>query len=161
MNERKNGNLREVSKERASGFPIEVPFLETLGARLVEFTDQQAVVELKAQSQLLNSFEVLHGGVVMTLLDVAMAMAARPLDQDLSTLASAEHPGGNITVEMKTSFLGPATGDLRAIGTCLRRGGSLSFCEAELIDSRGRLCAKASGTFKFWQPRLNSKPMTD
>ncbi len=39
-----------------------------------------------------------HGGAVMTLLDVAMAVAAR----------SARKESGVVTIEMKTSFMLPA-----------------------------------------------------
>jgi acyl-CoA thioesterase len=107
-----------------------------------------------------NSWQVTHGGIVMTLLDVTMAMAGRPeesLEELKAAMAQTESaPIGNVTVEMKTSFIRPANsehGPLKAVGICLRRASSLSFCEAELFDGRGDLVAKSSGTFKFWRSR--------
>ena len=81
---------RTISNERASGFPIEVPFLEHLGARLVALTNDTATVELRLQPWLMNSWQVAHGGIVMTLLDVAMAMAGRPIEAEQEPV---EHPG--------------------------------------------------------------------
>ncbi len=89
----------------------------------------------------LNSWKVAHGGVIMTMLDIAMAIAGRSID-----------PGsrGGVTVEMKTSFLqpGPAGTRLVAIGKAFHRSTTMSFCEGEIRDSDDRLIAKAIGTFK-------------
>jgi uncharacterized protein (TIGR00369 family) len=89
-----------------------------------------------------NSWHVVHGGVLMTMLDVAMAIAGRSL--------KAEADGGNVTVEMKTSFVRPATGArLVARGHCYHLSTTLAFCEGEVLDDQQRICAKGSGTFKF------------
>jgi acyl-coenzyme A thioesterase PaaI-like protein len=152
---------RTISTERPSGFPIDVPFIEHLGLRMVEYTEHTAVIVLDVQPWMRNSWEVAHGGIVMTMLDVAMAMAGRPLTAENSTTKpstiddSKIEPTkvGNVTVEMKTTFIAPARGVLTAKGLCLKRATSLAFCEAELIDESHTLIAKSSGTFKFWRGR--------
>jgi uncharacterized protein (TIGR00369 family) len=152
---------RAVSAERPSGFPIDIPFIEHLGLRLVEYTEQTAVIVLDIQPWMRNSWEVAHGGIVMTMLDVAMAMAGRPLTpekltNDDSTIDNGnieQTRVGNVTVEMKTTFIAPARGVLTAKGLCLKRATSLAFCEAELYDESNTLIAKSSGTFKFWRGR--------
>jgi uncharacterized protein (TIGR00369 family) len=148
-------STRAISTARASGFPIEVPFLEHLGVKMIEYSDTRATVQLALEPCLLNSWQVAHGGVVMTLLDVAMAMAGRPLNADDHNAAGSVQalPVGNVTVEMKTSFMAPATGLLTARGLCIKRTATLSFCEAELFDGKDLLVAKASGTFKFWRAK--------
>ena len=82
-----------------------------------------------------------HGGVLLSLLDVVMAMAGWSLD-----------PGaeGGVTVEMKTSFLQPAKAGSRltASAHALHSSRSLAFCEGEIRDTDDRLIAKAMGTFK-------------
>jgi uncharacterized protein (TIGR00369 family) len=83
---------------------------------------------------------VAHGGVLMTMLDVAMAMAARS--------SNLEGPGV-AAVEMKTSFMRPGEGELRALGKLLHRTATMAFCEASVIDTEGQLCAHATGTFKY------------
>jgi uncharacterized protein (TIGR00369 family) len=119
-------------------FPLRIPFVEHLGLALDRLHDGEAELHVDLDPAHTNSWEVAHGGVVMTLLDVAMAHAAR-----------SEGPAaGMATIEMKTSFLRPATGRLRAVGRRLHRTATLAFCEAQLFDGHGRLCASASGTFK-------------
>jgi acyl-coenzyme A thioesterase PaaI-like protein len=50
---------------------------------------------------------------------------------------------------MKTSFVRPAEGELRAVGKLLHRTSTLAFCEASVFDDGGHLCAHATGTFKY------------
>jgi acyl-coenzyme A thioesterase PaaI-like protein len=54
-----------------------------------------------------------------------------------------------VTVEMKTSFMRPAEGELRAVGKLLHRTTTLAFCEGHVHNHRGEICAHASGTFKY------------
>jgi uncharacterized protein (TIGR00369 family) len=80
----------------------------------------------------------------MTLLDVAMAHAARSVN--------AKEPGhgpGVVTVEMKTSFMRPAEGRLCARAKLLHRSSTMAFCEGSVFDAGERLCAHATGTFKY------------
>ena len=58
-------------------FPLRIPFVEQLGFELWGFGGGQAEVRMDIAETHLNSWEVAHGGVLMTLLDVAMAHAAR------------------------------------------------------------------------------------
>jgi acyl-coenzyme A thioesterase PaaI-like protein len=50
---------------------------------------------------------------------------------------------------MKTSFMQAARGPLRATGKLLHRTATMAFTEGHVWDADGRLCAHASGTFKF------------
>jgi len=130
-----------------SGFE-KIPFMRELGAHLVRAENGEAEVSLELTEHHTNSWGVGHGGVVMSLLDVAMARAGM-------SLAGAE-PGadlGSVTVEMKTSFFRPARGHLMAKGRVLHRSTTMSYCEAELRDAHDRLIAKASGTFKYLSRR--------
>jgi uncharacterized protein (TIGR00369 family) len=122
--------------EKALGRSI--PFAQHLGIRLREKGGGRAVLELELRPELMNSFNAAHGGVVMTLLDLAMAIAARTTD---------ETAVGAITVEMKTSFIAVGKGTLVAEGKCLHHGSSVSFCESEAKDQSGRTIARATGTF--------------
>jgi uncharacterized protein (TIGR00369 family) len=128
----------------ANGFPINIPFVEELGIYLVSSGAGRSIIRLDTQPQHLNSWGVAHGGVVMTLLDVAMATAGRTLRTDLGT-------GGNVTIEMKSSFLRPARGRLEVRGVCLHATSTMAFCEAELYGEDLELAAKSSGTFKFFR----------
>ncbi len=125
-----------LSLSQAFGRPV--PFAEFLGMRLTCMERGLAVLEMELRPEFMNTWQVAHGGVVMTLADVALAVAARTLDD------AAE---GAITVELKVSFISPGEGRLIAEGRSLHAGKSLAFCEGEVKDQAGKLVAKALGTF--------------
>ncbi|MFN5049924.1 PaaI family thioesterase [Roseateles sp.] len=125
-------------------FPVHIPFVEELGLELHAMAEGQAELQVDLRQAHLNSWEVAHGGVLMTLLDVAMAPAARSIH--------ADQPGfgpGVVTVEMKTSFMRPGEGRLRAVGRLLHRSTTMAFCEGSVLGEDGKLCAHATGTFKY------------
>jgi uncharacterized protein (TIGR00369 family) len=125
-------------------FALDIPFVETLGMQLWRFDGGFAEISLEVRPEMQNSWAVAHGGVVMTLLDVVMAHAARSVRDD------ADHSApGIVTVEMKTSFMQPATGRLLASGRLLHGTKSMAFCDGSVHDASGALCAHATGTFKF------------
>lgn len=136
-------------------FGAHIPFVEELGFVLTRFEDGQSTLQYQPRPEHLNSFGVVHGGAVMTLLDVALASAARSVQPDL----------GVLTIEMKTSFMRGAPGDgtaLTAHGRLLHRTAKLAFTEASVYDAQGRLCAHATGTFKYAVRQVSaSQPPTD
>lgn len=125
-------------------FPVVIPFVDLLGFELVRFADGEAEIQLPLRDDLLNSFGVAHGGLSMTLLDVAMAHAARSVD-----LALGDKAPGVVTIEMKTSFMRPGQGRLRAVGKLLHRSTTMAFTEGSVFGGDGLLCAHATGTFKY------------
>ena len=138
--------------ERAMGFGVEIPFVELLGFELIAFADGRSEIHFPPKPSHLNSFNVTHGGALMTLLDVSMATAARSVTPEM----------GVVTIEMKTSFMQPAPGDgsrLTSKGRLIHRTATLAFTEATLFDAQGRACAHATGTFKYVK-RLVTGPKT-
>ena len=127
---------------QATGFLLSIPFIQELGVEFVSAQDGAALVALDLQPRHLNSWSGAHGGVIMSLMDVAMAVAGR---------TRFEGAGGGVTVEMKTSFLQPAHAGTRL--ACTARAfhctNTMAFCEAEVRDREERLIAKALGTFKY------------
>jgi uncharacterized protein (TIGR00369 family) len=124
-------------------FSVHIPFVELLGFELQKFEGGEATISFNPKPEHENSFNVVHGGASMTLLDVVMAHAAR----------SVEPAMGCVTIEMKTSFMRAAKGALTAHGTLLHRTATMAFTEGRIEDAEGKLCAHATGTFKF-VPRL-------
>jgi acyl-CoA thioesterase len=127
---------------QSTAFRLNVPFIKELGVEFISAADGRSVVALNLEPWHLNSWSVAHGGVLMSLLDVAMAVAGRSLN------AGA---GGGVTVEMKTSFLQPAKAGTRLLvsGFAYHRSMTMAFCEGEVRDTDDRLIAKAMGTFKY------------
>ena len=132
-----------------------IPFVAHLGFTLEKFEGGQSELHYAPQPTHFNSFDVTHGGAVMTLLDVVMATAARSLEPDM----------GAITIEMKTSFMRPArvaTGQkLLAKGQVQHRTRSMVFTEGHVYGPDGELCAMATGTFKYMPRRASAPPSTD
>ena len=129
--------------EKALGFGVEIPFVELLGFELIAFADGRSEIQFPPQPAHLNSFNVTHGGALMTLLDVSMATAARSVTPEM----------GVVTIEMKTSFMQPAVpsanGPLVAKGELMHRTATLAFTQSTVFDAAGRACAHATGTFKY------------
>ena len=127
-------------------FRNDIPFIADLGIEFVSAGSGRAVVALDLAPRHLNGWAVAHGGVIMTLLDVAMAVAGRSLDPAA---------GAGVTVEMKTSFIQPGHAGTRLLASAhaFHRSSTMSFCEAEVRDTAGRLVAKAMGTFKYLRDR--------
>ena len=124
-------------------FQVHIPFVEHLGFELQQFEDGQAQIAFNPRPEHENSFNVVHGGASMTLLDVVMAHAARSVEPSM----------GCVTIEMKTSFMRAAKGPLVAHGSLLHRTATMAFTEGRIVDAEGKLCAHATGTFKY-VPRL-------
>jgi uncharacterized protein (TIGR00369 family) len=127
-------------------FAVHIPFVELLGFELLAFDGGRSEIALEPREELTNSWSVVHGGVLMTLLDVAMASAARSPNQP-----GIESSPGVVTIEMKTSFMRPGLGRLVASGHLLHRTASMAFCEARVADAEGLVVAQATGTFKYLQ----------
>ena len=120
-------------------FGAYIPFVDHLGFEMVFFDEGQSELRYTPEPEHLNSFNVTHGGAVMTLLDVTLASAARSVDKGM----------GVVTIEMKTSFMQPARGTLTGKGRLIHRTGSMAFTEGTVFDSEGRVCAHATATFKY------------
>lgn len=120
-------------------FGVEIPFVHHLGFELVLFEGGQSELAYAPKPEHLNSFSVTHGGALMTLLDVTMAVAARSVQKDM----------GVVTIEMKTTFMQPARGKLAGKGRLMHRTATMAFTEATVFDEAGNACAHATGTFKY------------
>ena len=123
----------------ALSFGVDIPFVQLLGFELMLFEAGHSQIHYDPKPAHLNSFDVVHGGASMTLLDVAMAVAARSVAQEM----------GVVTIEMKTSFMQAARGALIAKGRLIHRTTTMAFTEASIFDAEGKICAHATGTFKY------------
>lgn len=84
----------------------------------------------------------LHGGVVATLLDIAMHAAIHTLGLMC------------LTLDLTTNYLAPAAcqDGLNVEGVVLNVGKSVSVAEANLYDNQGKLLATARGSFTTRTP---------
>lgn len=124
-----------------------IPFVNHMGFTLERFDNGHSEMHYAPLPEHLNSFDMTHGGALMTLLDVAMATAARSVDPEL----------GVFTIEMKTSFMKAAKTQpgehLVAKGELIQRTKKMAFTEAKVFNAQGDLCAHSTGTFKYAERR--------
>lgn len=136
-------------------FGANIPFVEHLGITLEAFDDGESVLHFPVKPEHLNTFDVTHGGAVMTFMDVVMAAAARSVDK----------LKGVVTIEMKTSFMRGAVVQpgqhLIGHGRLLHRTRQLAFTEGRILDAQGQLCAHATATFKYVERPPRAEPATD
>ena len=133
--------------EFAREYQKKIPFVSHLKILTEALGEGTAKLSLPIDAHLKNSLGTVHGGVIMSLLDVALFTAARTLHPDSV---------GVITIDMSTSFIGGGKGmRLYAESRVLRDGRSMIFVEGEAKNDDGSLVAKAIGTVRV---RLEEKP---
>jgi uncharacterized protein (TIGR00369 family) len=122
------------------GEELNVPFLKLLGVRLLSADMGKGEILLALKPEHTNTWAVAHGGVLLTLVDVAMAVAARSAD-----------PGDRsvVTIELKNNFMQAANGVLRVKADTVRTTATMAFCEAKLYNDQGEVCCMATGTFQY------------
>ncbi len=136
-----SGTTRHL--EFARDYQKKIPFLEHLGVVTEELGEGTARVSLPLEAHMTNSFGSAHGGVIMTLLDVALCTAARTLHPDSI---------GVMTIDLSISFVGAGAGKrLLAEARVLKNGRSTIFVEGEARNEDGGLVAKAIGTVRARQ----------
>lgn len=126
-----------------SEYRMEVPFLDHLKVLVEPREGSGGIMIVELEQAHLNGQMQAHGGLIMTLLDMAMASAARNQD-------AQDRP--SVTIEMKCNFMRPGggiNGRLRASGRLRHGTRSMAFCDGEVHDNNGQVIATASGTFKY------------
>ena len=123
-----------------------IPFVSHLKILTETLGEGSARLSLPIELHLTNSIGTVHGGVIMSLLDVALCTAARTLHPDSL---------GVITIDMSTSFIGGGSGArLLAEARVLKNGRTMIFVEGEAKNEDGSLVAKAIATVRV---RLKEK----
>ena len=117
-----------------------VPFTRLLGMRREFSEGGRARFVIDARAELENVIGAMHGGIVATLLDVAMASAAvSKVDFDMTA----------VTLSMNSTFIRPGHGRLSADGNVLAVDDAIALCEASVVDEGGQLVARAIGSFRY------------
>lgn len=119
----------------------DVGFRKWLGLDYEVMTDEQAVVSLGLDADKVNVRGVAHGGIVASLVDVAMGTAAGGGNYDTRKRLVA-------TQELKVNYLAPAKGvRLTATADVVRSGSRAVVVLCNVVTDTGVHCATALGTF--------------
>ena len=118
------------------------PFARHIGLRLQSLEPDEATLAIDYDESLTTIADVVHGGVISTLIDTAAAAAAWSMP-DGSVLSAGT------TVGLTVEFLRAARStDLRVVAHVIKRGRSLCFIDVEVSDPAGELVAKGVVTYK-------------
>ncbi|MEM7611878.1 MAG: PaaI family thioesterase [Pseudomonadota bacterium] len=130
------------------GIPnYEGTYLDFLGFRIVAAKPGFVRMQMPLEKVHTNTLAMAHGGIIMSMLDIASAFSANAGDRQ--NLVS-------ITMTQTTSFMRAVTGpELIAEGTVVRRTGRTAFTQAVVLDPSlsddrdEQICASAQCTFKL------------
>jgi uncharacterized protein (TIGR00369 family) len=114
------------------------PALQWLQPTLEDLALDSCVLKLKYRPELTNGSPTMHGGILATLADTAVAFA-------LST--NFDGKVGFATTDLSIHFLRRARTDVEARARILKKGRRVSVGEVDLVDADGHLVARVLTTF--------------
>ena len=124
-------------------------FRRWLGVEYREVLDRHAVVAVPIDDDKRNIRGVAHGGIVASLVDIAMGTAASGGTYQTRTRLV-------VTLEMKVNYLAPAVGrELVATADVVYLGRRTIVVRCEVATDAGTVCAVGLGTFITRQPHEN------
>ena len=118
-------------------------FFQDVGCELLAYGPEHATLALDLLRRHLNNASNMHGGVMATLMDVAMGLSgtweADPADRRVA-----------MTLSMNINFSQPAAAGsrIRALARCRSAGQKVFMASCDLLDEQDRLIAFGDGVFK-------------
>jgi uncharacterized protein (TIGR00369 family) len=130
--------------EKVQAATMRAPFNRLVGLEVLSVNAGKAVLGLAFREELSQARGLLHGGVLATLADVALAVALLP------TLHQGEHMA---TIELSIQYLRPVIDGMRveAEARVLRRGKTVAVGEVDIRTDRGDLCAKSIMSYRIFR----------
>ena len=111
-------------------------FLTRLFGMEFEYPDDACRISFDLKDFMFNPQGGLHGGVIAFVLDISMGHLLR------------RQSGPGTTVEIKIQYLKAVrSGRVVATGRFLRKGRTLSYLRADLVDENGEMIAYATSTW--------------
>lgn len=132
--------MQPVTSDDPLAIFAKTPFTRLLGMQRDYSEGGKAQISLDPHADLGNVIGAVHGGVVVTLLDVVMASAA---------VSQVNFQKTVVTLNLDSSFIEPGRGPLTAQGEVVGCDDDVAWCQAQVCDAQGRLVAKAHGTFRY------------
>lgn len=119
------------------------PYAHSMGMKLVELSKGYAKVKLELKKEFLNWENLIHGGVIASLLDQAFGCS-------LNTLENIY-----VAVQLNINYLSaaPVGETLYAESRVIYAGKKLGVSEMSVIDSKEKTIARATGTTVSLGPR--------
>lgn len=141
-----SGGLAKEATAAIEQFIVGAPFGKLLGIRCERVEPDHVRLRLPFRPDVTTLGEMVHGGAIASLVDVA------------ATAAAWAHPAASLkargtTVGFSLNFLAPGLGcDLVADARILQRGRSLCVCDVNVEDDGANAVARAMVTYKLSLP---------
>ena len=129
--------MRKPTQEQIINFFHENTVIDFMEIDIVPTDDGEARLELCADSRHANLYSMAHGGVLTTMADTAMGAKCLALNKRVVTIS--------LTIEFMHAIM---TGTrVMTDAQVLHDGRQTMVCECKIIDTDGKLYAKANATF--------------
>ena len=132
----------------------QMPFNRLLGLQVSRFADDEVEVRFPWAEQLVGNpiQQILHGGVIATVLDVAggMMAVASALGRfsEIEQAELVQRFGKMSTIDIRTDYLRPGRGaEFIATARVIRAGNKVAVCRMELHNEHGVHIALGTGTY--------------
>lgn len=134
VNRRENGKMIDI-EEMCKRFDNS-PYALNMGMKLVELSKGYAKVKMELKKEFLNWENMIHGGVIASLLDQAFGCSLNTLDYIY------------VAVQLNINYLSaaPVGETLYAESKVIYAGKKLGVSEMSVVDSKGKTIARATGT---------------
>ncbi len=114
-----------------------------LGIEVVTNNEGKKGIKIKNSENLRQLHGKIHGGIIATAVDTALAVA---VNEAIGEGKKA------VTVELKVNYLLPADSDIWAYANLVKVGKRLLTGTVEVLDSENNIVAIGSGTFSLINP---------
>ena len=131
--------LESILREHIAASPL----ARLLGMRVERVEEDLVVVKLPFREEVTTVGELIHGGAISALVDVAATAAA------WSKVDLERNPRGT-TIGLSLNFLAAARGaDIVATARVIQRGRSIVVADVQVEEPSGRAVARALVTYKL------------
>jgi uncharacterized protein (TIGR00369 family) len=121
------------------------PFHSGFGVEVERARRGEVRLSWQALDEHRNLQGLVHGGVLATLVDMAMGLAVRTVVGETRR---------HVTIEMTVHYLRPtAPGRLHALGTTQRVGSQIAFADGTVSDEHDRILVRATGAYSVTADR--------
>ncbi|HEP0306676.1 TPA: thioesterase family protein [Providencia rettgeri] len=153
MNDR-TYTLEEASELMSHAFIYKMPFNQLLGIKLMSLNDDFVQLTVENRQQLIGNFtqNILHGGVIASVFDVAGGMVCiNRILQRINPLTHTEivdKMSRMGTIDLRVDYLRPGRGQLfTASASLLRDGNKIAVTRCELHNENNQHIATATATY--------------
>lgn len=155
LSDEARARARKLQQQLVDGFNM-TPFIQHIGARVSSISDDEIRAVVDMQPSLVGNIfqQILHGGVIATLLDTVGGAAAMmgaytrlkglPREEKMKRMSQLG------TIDMRIDYLRPGRGkQFEAIGRVVRAGSKICATQMELRNEAGELIATGNAVFHY------------